>query len=354
MASCSRTRKCKNKADSFCYICGIYALTHQRRNILLFVKRAYKAYFQVPLGDQEKIWAPHIVCHNCEKMLWDWTKGKRKGLPFGIDMVLREPKEHLTDCYFCLVNTKGIGSKNRLNISYPRILSAIRPVLHSYEFPPPVFNGFVSSEDEKTESEEEHMEMEYKKTDTKSEVSSTESKKAVSQQFNQLELNGLVQDLDLSKQVAGILASRLNEKHVLHSSEKVSFYGKRDKLFLPYFKRKNNLFIVKCIRTSRKIGHPIIQPRRVATFLDSFKRCLKCVLLHNENRYGAVPVGHSTVLKKQQDDIKTVVDLLKYHEHGWMICVDLKIVSFLLAQKKGYTKFSCFLCMWDSRDRENH
>ena len=37
-----------------------------------------------------------------------------------------------------------------------------------------------------------------------------------------------------------------------------------------------------------------------------------------------------------------------------MICVDLKIVSFLLAQKKGYTKFSCFLCMWDSRDRENH
>ena len=54
MASSSRTRKCKNKADSFCYICGIYTLTRQRRNISLFVKRAYKAYFQVPLGDQEK------------------------------------------------------------------------------------------------------------------------------------------------------------------------------------------------------------------------------------------------------------------------------------------------------------
>ena len=58
--------------------------------------------------------------------------------------------------------------------------------------------------------------------------------------------------------------------------------------------------------------------------------------------------------EEQQDDIKAVMDLLKYHEHGWIICVDLKMVSFLLDQQKGYTKFRCFLCMWDSRDRENH
>ena len=86
-----------------------------------------------------------------------------------------EPKEHLTDCYFCLVNTKGIGKKNRLNISYPSIPSAILPVIHSDEFPPPAFNGFVSSEDDETESEEEHVEMEYKKTDTESEDSSSSS-----------------------------------------------------------------------------------------------------------------------------------------------------------------------------------
>ena len=110
-------------------------------------------------------------------MLRDWTKGKRKGLPFGVPMVWREPKEHFTDCYFCLVNTKGIGKKNRQNFSYPSIPSAIRPVLHSDEFPPPVFKGFLSSEDEKTGSEEERMDMEYKKTDTESEDSSTESKK---------------------------------------------------------------------------------------------------------------------------------------------------------------------------------
>ena len=177
MASSRRTRKCKNKADSFFYIFSIYALTRQRRNISLFVKRAYKAY-------QEKKWVPQIVCHNCEEMLRDWTKRKQKGLSFGIPMVWREPKEHLTDCYFCLANTKGIRKKNWLNISYSCIPSDIRPVFHSDKFPPPVFNCFVSSEDEETKSEEEHMEMEYKRTDTESEGSSTESKKAVSQQFN--------------------------------------------------------------------------------------------------------------------------------------------------------------------------
>ena len=143
------------------------------------MKRAYKAYFQVPLGNQEKKWVPHIVCHNCEEILWNWTKGKQKSLPFGITMVWHVPKEHFTDCYFCLVNTKGIGKKNQLNISYPNIPSTIRFVLHSDEFHPQAFNGFVFSEDEETESEEEHMEMKYKKTNTESEDSSTESKKAV-------------------------------------------------------------------------------------------------------------------------------------------------------------------------------
>ena len=95
-----------------------------------------------------------------------------------------------------------------------------------------------------------------------------------------------------------------------------------------------------------------MQPRRV--LLNSSKRSLKCVLLHNGNKNGAVPIGHPTVLKEQQNDIITVMDLLKYHQHGWIICVDLKMVSFQLGQQKGYTKFLCFLCMWDSQNRENH
>ena len=87
--------------------------------------------------------------------------------------------------------------------------------------------------------------MEYKKTDTESEDSSTESKKAVLQQFNQSELNDLVRDLDLSKQAAEILASWLNKKHVLHiASQKYHFIEKEMSSLRLILKKKNNLFIV--------------------------------------------------------------------------------------------------------------
>ena len=133
-------------------------------------------------------------------------EGKAKGLPFGIHMVWRKPKDYLNDCYFCMVNTKGIRKKNREITSSPSILSAIRLVLHSDEFSPSRFNDFVSFEDE-IEFKDERMEYEYKRTDTESEDSSSESQKRTSQQFNQSELNDVVRDLDLSKEACEILAS---------------------------------------------------------------------------------------------------------------------------------------------------
>ena len=123
--------------------------------------------------------------------------------------------------------------------------------------------------------------------------------------------------MDLSKQAAEILASRMNEKHVLHSFAKVSLYRKRDELFLPYFKEEKQLVYFHNVPgLLSELGIPSYNLEEWRLFLDSSKRSLKCVLLHNGNRHGAVSVGHSTVLKEQQDDIKTVVDLLKYHEHG--------------------------------------
>ena len=49
-----------------------------------------------------------------------------------------------------------------------------------------------------------------------------------------------------------------------------------------------------------------------------------------------------------------VLNLIKYREHNWIICVDLKMVNFLLGQQKGFTKFLFYLCMWDSRARNQH
>jgi hypothetical protein len=45
------------------YLWG-YTLKASRKPISEFVKRVYLGYFGVKLGDQEKPWAPHIVCKN--------------------------------------------------------------------------------------------------------------------------------------------------------------------------------------------------------------------------------------------------------------------------------------------------
>ena len=73
-------------------------------------------------------------------------------------------------------------------------------------------------------------------------------------------------------------------------------------------------------------------------FVDSNKESLKSVLLYNGNEYSPVPTGHSIHVKEKYKEIKMVLNLLKYQEHNWIICVDLKMVNFLLGQESGYTK----------------
>ncbi|KAI6658265.1 hypothetical protein LOD99_15536 [Oopsacas minuta] len=234
-------------------------------------------------------------------------------------MVWREPQDHTTDCYFCMVNTKGVGKKSRQTLTYPSIPSAIRPVPHSDRLLPPVFSGFAFPDDEETELErEEIVEMEYQITDTESESedSSYETRVTV-QQFNQSERNDLVRDLDLPKQAAELLASRLKEKQVLDRFVKVFFFRKREEHLLPYFSVENKLVYCNDIPgLLGQLGISSYDPGEWRLFLDSSKRSLKCVLLNNGNVYGAVLVGHSTVLKEQHDDIRIVMDLFGYHDHN--------------------------------------
>ncbi|GFX66024.1 uncharacterized protein TNCV_14451 [Trichonephila clavipes] len=95
------------------------------------------------------------------------------------------------------------------------------------------------------------------------------------------------------------------------------------------------------------------EPEEWRLFIDSSKRSLKAVL-HNGNRYASVPVGPSVHLKECYENLKFILNKLSYSDHKWTICGDLKVISMLLGQQSGYTKFPCFLCDWDSRDRKQH
>ncbi|KAI5725091.1 hypothetical protein M8J77_010864 [Diaphorina citri] len=177
----------------------------------------------------------------------------------------------------------------------------------------------------------------------------------VSGLLENLELNDLIRDLNLSKLASELLASRLKEKNLLEEGTAVTFYRRRETEFLEFFSQEGELvFCTNIEGLLKKMGLSEYSHVNWRLFIDSSKRSLKCVLLHNGNDLGSIPVAHSTQMKEEYNNIAVVLNKIKYHDHGWVICVDLKMVNFLLGQQGGYTKYPCFLCLWDSRDKKHH
>ena len=244
-------RGCKNDPNIFCYTCGEFTTKENRKPIDDFYRRAYHAYFQVKLGDQDKSWAPHIVCKTCKEQIRQWSNGTRKSLKFGIPMVWREPQNHDNDCYFCSIDATGLNNKKRKSKSYPCLKSAIRPVLHSSEVTIPLFSGFSLQDGDKSDDGDNdddiiHDAETYEDVcfnDTDYEGSSAEP-----MLFDQNELSDLIRDLSLSKQSAELLASRLKEKNLLKSETRVTFYRNRDAEFIPLFNETATLFIAVMLK----------------------------------------------------------------------------------------------------------
>jgi hypothetical protein len=67
-----------------------------------------------------------------------------------------------------------------------------------------------------------------------------------------------------------------------------------------------------------------------------------------------VPLSHAANMKESYVDMKLLLEKIQYEKYNWNICGDLKVIALLLGLQLGYTKFGCFLCEWDSRDRKHH
>ena len=159
----------------------------------------------------------------------------------------------------------------------------------------------------------------------------------------QSELIDLIRDLNLPKQSAEVLASRLQEKHLLKAGTSVLFYRNREENLRKYFQFDGQLVYCTDVEGLLLVmGLSLYRSNDWRLFIDSSKRNLKCVLLHNGNLYGSIPIEHSVTLKENYENIKVVLERLKYCVHQWFICVDLKMVNFLLGQQGGHTKYPAF------------
>ena len=86
------------------------------------------------------------------------------------------------------------------------------------------------------------------------------------------------------------------------------------------------------------MGLPEYKPEHWRFVIDSSKRRLKCVLLHNGNKFISVPISHAIKLKEKDQNTKFVLEKISYAIHQWSVYVDLKMMNFLLGQQGWYTK----------------
>jgi len=52
--------------------------------------------------------------------------------------------------------------------------------------------------------------------------------------------------------------------------------------------------------------------------------------------------------------MKIMMEAINYDKFKWQICGDLKVIALLLGLQQGFTKYSYFICEWDSRARSLH
>ncbi|GFX53684.1 uncharacterized protein TNCV_1596301 [Trichonephila clavipes] len=259
-------------------------------------------------------------------------------------MIWGEPKNHSDDCYFCSCLVQAFNLKNSKDISYPSIIrSAIRPVPHGPGLPIP--------------SDPDTLDNILDDLDQVSHISSDSDEgydpgTNDPELFSQSDLNDLVRDLGLPKDTAEVLGSRLKERHLLNSGVSFSWYRFREKEFVPFFTQEGDLIFCKNVPAILEMFKIMYEPEKWRLFMDSSKRSLKTILLHNANRFASVPVRLSVHLKECYENHEFILNKLSYSDHKWTICGDLKVIFMLPGQQSGYTHFPCFLCEWVSRGRK--
>ena len=194
---------------------------------------------------------------------------------------MARPKDHVTNCYFCLTHTAQFTRRTANSIIYPDLPSAIRPRAYDEGEEPPVFSSdlfnVVLSDDDDVPN------MKKSNKDDDDWLPNDEPKS-----INQTQLDLFVRRLGLSKQDACLAGSILREFSVLAKETRTSVYKTRDAAYVPFFKRsEDNNFVFCCDIPGllMKMGIYTQVENDWWLFIDGSTRSVKAVLLHNENAY---------------------------------------------------------------------
>ena len=132
------------------------------------------------------------------------------------------------------------------------------------------------------------------------------------------------------------------------------FYRGRDEEFKDCFYQENGVvFCNDMFSVMEVLGHEY-NPDQWRLLIDSPKVSLKLVLLHNGNRFPSVPLAHADNMKEIYESMNLLLGKIMWDEFKWKLFGDLKIVALLHGMQLGYTKYCCFLCDGDRRDKNDY
>ena len=208
---------------------------------------------------------------------------------------------------------------------YQNIPSAHRPVPHGegISIPDPPKEFAIDSDDE-NESESTSGSPELPAS-TKPPVSHGRSSAPQPHILTQDELNVLVRDLELHKNKAELLRSRLKQWNLLEKNVRISSFHSRHQHLAPFFRNEDDLVFCYDV-DGLGIKH---DPQEWRLSIDSSKLSLKAVLLHNGKQHPSIAVGYAVHMKETYVNLQQLLNKLEYREYGWHICGDLKVVTIL-------------------------
>ena len=102
---------------------------------------------------------------------------------------------------------------------------------------------------------------------------------------------------------------------MLAPENKVSFYHYKEKGLIEFFKMEENLLFCDNIEGLITTMGTSYTPSEWKLFIDSSKQSMKCVLLHNGNKLAFVQIKHSIQMKETYENMKTILERIKYAEY---------------------------------------
>lgn len=207
MAS-SRLYQCKNSKDNFCFVCGLFTSSTDRREATDEIRVAYFDYFNLHVN-QDKSYILKSFCSACRTGLLRWMKDESH-LKFGRPMLWREAIDHDTNCYFCCTNLHGVTMAKRYTVQYANVSSVTKTIQHDDQLPVPIPKIRIQRQQES-------------QFDTPGSNASSGNIFTIPNKnpilFTQFDLNDFARDLNLSKSTAEFMASRLLDRNMLAPGE---------------------------------------------------------------------------------------------------------------------------------------